>query len=56
VFNWDDGNTQNFRHYRLAKDNDYTIRNKLWEESLQESFKDKKIKEIERSPSKWQSE
>jgi hypothetical protein len=54
VFHWDDGNSQNFRHYRLAKDAE--VRDKLWEESLQESFKDKKIKEIERSPNKWQSE
>ena len=37
-------------------DPEFTIRNKPWVESLQESFKDKKIKEIERSPNKWQSE
>jgi hypothetical protein len=54
VFHWDDGNTQNFRHYRLAKDAE--VRDKQWKESLQESFKDRKIKEIERSPNKWQSE
>jgi hypothetical protein len=56
VFHWDDGNSQHFRHYRLAKDQDYTIRNKLWEESMHESFKAKKIREIERSPNKWKSE
>ena len=56
MFHWDDSNSENFRHYRLAKDPEFTIRNKPWVESLQESFKDKKIKEIERSPNKWQSE
>ena len=30
VFHWDDGNTQNFRHYRLAKDAE--VRDKQWEE------------------------